>query len=48
MKKTYITPNMDVIKITTTQMLAGSMGTDNTPQIIFGDALVGNEYDDAD
>lgn len=48
MKKTYITPNMDVIKMTTAQMLAGSMGTNNTPQIIFGDALAGDGDDDAD
>lgn len=31
MKKTYIAPSMDVIKMTTTQMLAGSLGSDSTP-----------------
>ena len=48
MKKTYITPHMDVIKMTTTQMLAGSMGTGNAPQIIFSDATPGADDDYAD
>jgi len=49
MKKTYITPNLGIIKVKAEKhLLAGSMGTDNTPHISFDDALDGNEYDDAD
>ena len=41
---------MVVVKMTTTQMLAGSgnLGSSSTPSVAFGDAGVDGEYDDAD
>ena len=50
MKKTYIAPNMEVIKMTATQMLAGSgnLGSSSTPTVGFRDAGNGGDYDDAD
>ena len=43
MKKTYINPTMVVIKIETShQMLAGSMGTNNLPDVNFSEATDDN------
>ena len=35
MKKTYIAPTIEVIRIATTQMLAGSLGSNETPYVNF-------------
>ena len=48
MKKTYIIPNVEVVHIETAKMLAGSLGSGNTPTVGFGSATDGYDYDDAD
>jgi len=48
MKKTYISPNMEVIKVMTTQMLAGSLGDQSKPTVSFGSVSSGGYDDDAD
>ncbi len=48
MKKTYISPNMEVIKVMTTQMLAGSLGNQSTPTVSFGSVSSGDDDDYAD
>ena len=49
MKKTYISPTMEVVKIATQhQMLAGSMGSDTRPVINFGDVETDDTGYDAD
>ena len=48
MKKTYIIPELEVVKIQTTQMLAGSLGGASTPTVSFGDAITGGSEDEAE
>ena len=51
MKKTYINPNMEVVKIATQQMLAGSPGQQTlskTGDSISSDSEIGGHGDDFD
>lgn len=44
MKKTYINPTINVVNISTTQMIAASIDIDGTP--LSGDNAVSRELDD--
>ena len=49
MKKTYIAPNMVVVKLNTKQkMLAGSLGSTDTPYVNFNQVNDGYSEDDAE
>ena len=48
MKKTYITPAIEVVRIHAMQMLAGSLDDGDTPDIQFNGAPIDNSDDGYD